>query len=322
MTREEVTLAYQLMLGREPESQAVVDSLCAAAQSPEALRQLFVSSPEFVKLMGSLLAQPQAVRQRHPYNLPKMPVQTEVSDDVLAQMFDRIHKQWDHLGNTEPYWSVITQPQYYQADFAAHRQAFYNSGNHNCQTFLAALRRSGVNPANLHTCLEVGCGVGRVTGYLAKAFGQVIAADISAKHLELAKTHLAEQNIHNVTLAHWPTVQHMQQTQPVDAVFSLITLQHNPPPVMAWMLRTLLGQLRSGGVAYIQLPTYRNGYLFEAERYLHSTPPNTLEMHYLPQPDVFAIVQSANCQCLEVREDDAIGSEDKMLSNTFLIQKR
>jgi SAM-dependent methyltransferase len=322
ITKEEAVLAYRLMLGRDPENDEVLNSICQNTQSTHALRDVFVKSPEFQQRMGELLKQPQAVRHRHPYTLPKIPVETEVSVEALDQMFERIHKEWDHLGTTEPFWSVVTQPQYYQAEFEAHREQFYTSGNHSCQVFLAAIRRSGVSPADLNTCLEVGCGVGRVTGYLAGAFSKVIACDISKPHIDLAQQYLQAKEIRNVELVHWHTVQQMQQLPQVDAIFSVITLQHNPPPVMAWMLRTLLGHLRSGGVAHIQLPTYRNGYMFEAERYLHSTPPSTLEMHFLPQPDVFKIIEAANCRCLEIREDGMVGDEDKMLSNSFLIQKK
>jgi 2-polyprenyl-3-methyl-5-hydroxy-6-metoxy-1,4-benzoquinol methylase len=281
-----------------------------------------MSSPEFMRRMGSALERPQANHHRHPFNLPKIPVETQVSAEVLDQMFERIHRQWDHLGATEPYWSVVTQPQNYLAEFDQNREQFYASGNGSCQTFLATLRRCDINPAQLETCLEVGCGVGRVTGYLAGAFGKVIATDISAKHLDLAKTHLAEKGVQNVELQHWHNVDQMRQLPQVDAIISVITLQHNPPPIMAWMLTMLLSHLRSGGVAYVQIPTYRNGYLFEVDRYLASTPPDTLEMHYLPQPDLFRLIADANCVCLEMREDGMLSDEDQMLSNTFLIQKQ
>lgn len=321
VTPEEVTLAYRLFLGRDPESLDVVNSLCQNTQSVAELRAVFLKSPEFVQRMGEQLGQPQSVRHRHPFHLPRIPVETLVPDDQLAAMFERIHQEWEHLGRTEPYWSVVTQPQYYQAEFAQHREQFFTSGNHSCQLFLAALRRAGINPAQLNTCLEVGCGVGRVTGYLAGAFTQVLAADISQGHLDLAQAHLAEKSITNVQLQHWTHLGQISQGPQVDAIFSLITLQHNPPPIMAWMLKALLERLRSGGVAYLQIPTYRNGYMFEVQRYLQSTPPNTLEMHFLPQPDVYQLVAESGCQCLEVREDGMVGDEDKMLSNTFLIQK-
>lgn len=322
VTPEEVSHAYKLFLGREPENADVVASYCQSAQTLDQLSRTFMSSPEFMRRLGSTLEKTPSNRHRHPFNLPKIPVETQVSAEVLDLMFERIHKQWDHLGATEPYWSVVTQPQNYMADFDQHREQFYASGNGTCQTFLATLRRSGINPAQLDTCLEVGCGVGRVTGYLAGAFSKVIAADISGKHIELAKVHLAAKGVQNVELQHWHNVDQMRQLPQVDAIMSVITLQHNAPPIMAWMIATLLSHLRSGGVAYLQIPTYKNGYLFEAERYLASTPPDTLEMHYLPQPELFRLFAEANCQCLEVREDGMVSDEDQMLSNTFLVQKR
>lgn len=320
-TPEQVTLAYQLFLGRDPENTDVVNNLCQTAQTVKQLRDIFLKSPEFIQRMGEVLDKPQAIRHRHPFTLPKIPVETAVSDQAMDQMFERIHLEWEHLGKTEPYWSVVTQPQYYQAEFASHSEQFYTSGKYSADVFLAALRRCGVNPAQLSICLEVGCGVGRVTWALAAAFNKLIAADISRYHLNLAESYLNGKGVQNVEYQHWHRVQAIRQLPMLCAIFSVITLQHNPPPVMAWMLKELLGKLRPGGVACIQLPTYRNGYVFEVERYLHSTPPNTLEMHYLPQPDVFRIMTQAGCHLLEVREDGMVGAEDQMLSNTFLFQK-
>ena len=320
-TKEEVILAYQLMLGREPESEAVVNNLCQTAHSPSQIRDVFIKSPEFVKSMSELVGKPQAVRQRHPYTLPKIPVETRVTDELLSKMFERIQTEWEHLGETEPYWSVVTQPQYYLREFEKHRDEFYVSGSYSSLIFVAALKRCGVNPAKLHTCLEVGCGVGRVTEHLVKVFAQVIATDISDHHIQIAQVHLQAKAADNVELVHWQSIEQLRHLPQVDAVFSVITLQHNPPPVMAWMASQLLACLNPGGVAYLQIPSYRAGYLFEVERYMNSTPPNTLEMHFLPQQAVFQIIQASGCLCLEVREDGMVGDESNMLSNTYVIQK-
>ncbi len=321
VTPEEVSHAYKLFLGREPENADVVASYCQSAQTLEQLSWTFMSSPEFIRRLGSTLEKTPSKRHRHPFNLPKIPVEIEVSAEVLEQMFERIRMQWEHLGATEPYWSIVTQPQNYMVEFDQHSEQFHASGNSTCQTFLATLRRSGINPDQLDTCLEVGCGVGRVTRYLAEAFSKVIATDISGKHLELAETHLASKGLLNIELQHWQNLDQLRNLPKCDAIISVITLQHNPPPIMAWMISTLLLQLRAGGVAYLQIPTYKNGYLFEVERYLACPPPDTLEMHYLPQPELFRLFAEANCRCLEVREDGMVSEEDQMLSNTFLIQK-
>jgi 2-polyprenyl-3-methyl-5-hydroxy-6-metoxy-1,4-benzoquinol methylase len=322
ITKEEVTLAYRLILGREPENADVVENYSHTVHSLKDLRNEFLKSPEFVSQMAEALQNPQFVRQRHPFNLPKIPVEAKVADDVLAQMFKRTADAWEHLGFTEPYWSVLTQPQYTVERFSQNSDQFYESGGPLFRTFLATLKRNGYNPTDLHTCLEVGCGVGRMTGYLAETFSKVIAADVSGQHLVMAKNYLTSQNISNVELMHWQSLQQVHQLPQVDVVLSVITLQHNPPPIMAWLLAQLLNSLKPGGVAFVQLPTYRNGYMFEAERYLHTPQENKIEMHFLPQADVFEVIETANCRCLEIREDGMVGEEDKMLSNSFLIQKK
>jgi 2-polyprenyl-3-methyl-5-hydroxy-6-metoxy-1,4-benzoquinol methylase len=319
---QDVHLAYQLFLGREPESEAVVNSLCQNTHSIEQLRDAFLKSPEFIQFASQLVEKPQVVRQRHPFHLPRIPVETEVSEDVLKKMFERIHQEWEQLGKTEPHWSVVTQPKYYKTEFGSHSDEFYLSGDHATQLLLSTLRRCGVNPNQLKSCLDIGCGVGRVTSHLSAVFEKVIAVDISEAHLSIAQSYLASKNIKNVELQHCANFDQIRKMPEVDLIYSLITFQHNPPPVMVWMLREVLSHLRSGGAAFIQIPTYRTGYMFEVERYLHSTPPNTMEMHFLPQHEIFRIIEESNCHALEIREDGMVGAEDSMLSNTFVIQKR
>ena len=321
LSSEEVILAYRLFLGRDPESQDVVNNLCQTVHDVAQLREIFMQSPEFVEGMSRALGQEVNVRRHHPFTNSHIPVEVAVSEELMGRMFERIHGEWSALGVTEPYWSVVTQPQYYQDQFEANKQQFDISGDGLCYLFLSALRRNGVNPNEIQSIFELGCGVGRITAYLAKQFNKVIAADISLPHLDLAKAYLAKEAISNVELLHLKNMQAFDSLPQVDAVYTVITLQHNPPPVSAWILRNLLGSLKPGGVAYFQMPTYKNGYLFEAERYLNTPPPSTFEMHFLPQPDVFKIIAESHCHCLEVREDGMVGNEDQMLSNTFLVQK-
>eukprot|EP01032_Pedospumella_encystans_P008667 gene8667-10260_t len=321
LTHDDVVLAYRLMLGRDPENADVVNNLCQTVHTVAKLREVFIGSAEFQQRMGELLGSQQFVRQRHPFTMPSIPVEVGVSREALAQMFERIHQAWEYLGETDPYWSVVTQPQYHMDQFDSHKDQFFKSGKYSADLFFAALRRNHVNPNLIGLCLEVGCGVGRVTNYLAQTVERVLGADISAHHLEIARDHLAKEGRSNVTLKQLTDIRSLNDLPPVDAIFSVITLQHNPPPVIAWMLRTLLGCLKPSGVAYLQIPTYRNGYLFEADRYLNTPPTKSLEMHFLPQHEIFKIVDEAGCRCLEIREDSMVGEESKMLSNTFVFQK-
>ena len=101
----------------------------------------------------------------------------------------------------------------------------------------------------------------------------------------------------------------------------MIVLQHNPPPVMRWLLQTILHRLKAGGLGFLQLPTIGGSYAFEAAAYLRQQADTTLmEMHVLPEEIVLEVPGETGCQRLKEREHDCIG-DSTLLSKTFLVQK-
>lgn len=318
---EDITLAYQLFLGREPENEGVINQLITSASSMAELRDLFLKSPEFISHLEDFHKLNLKLHPRHPFTLPAIPVEVLCNSEQLDAMHARIAKEWEHLGEIDPYWSVITQPHYRIQEFDSNREQFHKSGKHTEDVFLRTLRRCGINPSLLQTCLDMGCGVGRVTLHLAKSFSNIIGVDISGAHLKLAEKHAHDLNISNIEWVHFKQYDQLKSINKVDAIISVIVLQHNPPPVIFILIKDLLSLLNPGGAAYFQLPTYRNGYLFEVDRYLNSKPPQTLEMHFLPQRYVFKAIHESNCTLLEVREDTMTGSEGEILSNSFVVQK-
>jgi SAM-dependent methyltransferase len=97
------------------------------------------------------------------------------------------------------------------------------------------------------------------------------------------------------------------------------SMQHNPPPVIAYILRHLLRRLRPNGVAYLQVPTYCEGYEFRLPDYLASQA-GEMEMHVLPQRHIFDIAAEEGCRTVEVCTDNYAGGPG-LISNTLLIQK-
>lgn len=319
--KNDVRLGYRFLLGRDPESEDVVNDLCQSTNSISEVRETLMKSAECMHLMGMWLEKPVNVRYKHPQNLPYIPVEVEVDEGKLNSLFDRIKSQWLKLGKEDPYWSVITQPKYSKDQISQTMADFYNSGKTFHQIFISTLKRNDINPENLKSCLEVGCGVGRLTQYLCASFEKVVASDISTFHIDLAKEHLRSQGFDNLEFLAFNSLDDFMRLPKVDLVQSVITIQHNPPPVMNWMLKMILRCLNQNGVAFLQIPTYRSGYFFECDRDLNNSPTFRLEMHFLPQRFVFKTIAQEGCVCLEVREDNMVGEESSMLSNTFLIQK-
>jgi hypothetical protein len=101
----------------------------------------------------------------------------------------------------------------------------------------------------------------------------------------------------------------------------MIVLQHNPPPIMAMVLRRAFACLRSGGLAVFQVPTYAPRYRFQTGSYLRSgVPTSGIEMHFFPQSKLFELVATSGCRMVEVVEDAFVG-DPKWLSNTFVVAK-
>lgn len=258
-----------------------------------------------------------------PLNTPPIRIDTEVQAEGLDQLLAHTEQTWTRLGELEPHWSVISAERFRQAELDANRTEFYASGQGDVDTFLAFLARNEVETAGFRKVLEYGCGVGRVTRYLAQRFPEVVACDISPSHLMQADQYLRECGIENVSCVRIRNLASIDGPPDLDVVFCVIVLQHNPPPVMVAILQRTLARLRPGGVAYFQVPTHAVDYSFNVSDYLaHGLGAGHIEMHYLPQRRVFQIARDFACDVLEVREDDWVGRRHVELSNTFLLRKR
>lgn len=318
-TREEVVSAYQLLLGREPENEAVVERLRASSPDLATLRQRFLKSAEFQKRLRPHLPRSLA---RPPRQSPPMEIDLDVPPAKLARLFAKTGKQWHHLGATEPHWSVLANEAFRKDRFGGNREAFYRSGEADVKALIAAVERAGVPFERRCRVLELGCGVGRITAHLARIAREVVGVDISAAHLQLARQYADEQALATVRFEQLRSVDGLATLGTFDVVFTVIVLQHNPPPVIARLLRDLLATLRPGGLAFFQVPTYRVGYRFRIDDYLAQDNETQMEMHCLPQAALFELLHASGCRLLDLREDDAIGQPDVCISNTLLVQKQ
>lgn len=315
---QDVVNAYRLILGREPESDELVNRYATEISDLNALRDLFLSSNEFRHQFEHVYT-PQ--RSRRGFFGPSMKVELNVEPEQMAKLYAKTAAQWNHLGETEPYWSVITQENYLQSRFQQSREVFFATGEQEAQVLDSTLERHLIEPRTWGRCVELGCGVGRVTGALARRYGEVVALDISAPHLRLAEDELQKQGVKNVTYKQLTSLEQTQELGQIDLFYSKIVLQHNPPPVIAVLLKNLLTSLSLGGIGFFQIPVFKAGYKFLIEPYLEEDNQTNMEMHFIPQAELLKLVANSGCRVCELYEDDAIGTSASMVSNTLLVQK-
>lgn len=216
-----------------------------------------------------------------------MYIEATCSKQDLAVLFQHIQDTWQHLGEDEPYWSVITSDEFHSTNIDAVRDKFYASGRADVERMHASLERNGIDYSRFTSCLEYGCGLGRVTRWLCERFEVVYGYDISRTHLKGTKEYLRELGIRNALLRHVERVDQVLKLPKAHVVYSILVLQHNPPPLIRLMIRSFTKALHSGGVAFFQVPTYRLDYSFSVQRYLKEDVKSNemMEMHILPQKE-------------------------------------
>jgi SAM-dependent methyltransferase len=160
--------------------------------------------------------------------------------------------EWIRWGKEDPLWAVAawkgkeksgTDP-WTDADFYAHGEAQWAL----CQK---AWRRYGLSE---QSCLEIGCGAGRITRWLAEGFQRVEGVDVSAEMLEYARRNIPARNL-TLTLTEGDTLPSAAAT--VDAVFSTFVFQHLEYPADGLKLFSEIHRvLRPTGTAMIHLPIF------------------------------------------------------------------
>jgi SAM-dependent methyltransferase len=314
VSRFDILAAYRLMLGREP-SDAEIDTW-AAIPSLEALRQTFIDSYEFQALLERL--HPATGERRLPLALPPLSIAWETDGPSEQALLEYVEATWTALGNVEPHWSVLGSAHFKASEIAANRAEFYGSGAYDLGIIESVLARHGLRAEAFHRVVEYGCGVGRVTLHLARVFRDVLALDISVSHIGLAREAALESGVTNVQFR-LVTGTDFGMDGPFDLWFSRIVLQHNPPPIIARILRRMFSLLAPEGLAIFQLPSYAPGYGFDVAGYLGKPNSHEIEVHCLPQAVVFALAREAGCVCLDVRED--LDMEFPWLSHTYVFQR-
>ncbi|MBD2721855.1 class I SAM-dependent methyltransferase [Hymenobacter armeniacus] len=167
--------------------------------------------------------------------------------------------------------------------------------------------------------IELGCGTGKNTEWLAAKAAQVTAVDFSAEMLARAQAKLASANVR---------FQPADVTQPwrwappaVDLVTCSLMLEHIPD--LSAVFQQCGRALRPSGLLYVgELHPFKQ-YLGSKARYLADGTEVTVECHTHHLSDYLAAALAHGLQCVELREffdaDDCRGVP-RIIS--FLFQKK
>lgn len=320
---EETVIAalYQGVLGRTPQRPEIEHHVQALADTDlTTVVAAFVRSPEFGR--RNAIENPGFVRLNFEVGHP---VETLLDPAALDRIWAHTSQVWRGLGETNALWSVITDDSL-RADrnlTPAQVNAFYKGGRGDIDYIRAFVRRAGHQMSDFAVAVEYGCGVGRVTHWLAKEFAHIHAYDISTSHLDAARGYLDRKGIGNVTFHLVEKRNDLASLTDFDFFVSMIVLQHNPPPVIMDILERAFRGLNVNGLAVFQVPTYHREYQFDQESYWAKVAQRQeMEMHFVPQRAILTLADRCGMVPLEVRNDHLIGMHADAISSTFVLRKR
>ena len=165
------------------------------------------------------------------------------------------NKEWKQWGQDDPLWGVASWANKQKGgDSPWTEEEFYALGESDFQDFFHHWRHYGVN---LQSCLEIGCGAGRITRQLANTFAQVHAVDISEDMIRYAQKAVgANVQFSVIDGLHLP-----QTDRSVKAIFSVLVLQHlDDVETGLSYFREFFRVLDAGGTLMIQIPLYNFPY--------------------------------------------------------------
>ena len=158
-------------------------------------------------------------------------------------MTDRATRDWNTLGETQPYFAVLTADRFLTERMSdTDREAFFASGEADVAQIFDLI---GIQPKS---ALDFGCGVGRLTKALTKRVDRVAGVDAAESMLRIAR-----ENVPNATFST------AIPNERFDLIVSLIVFQHIPVKRGEALLDELLARLENGGVAALHFTFRRPG---------------------------------------------------------------
>lgn len=293
-----ITWAYRLFFDRAPDE----NELAEAREWTDwaQIRHHFLDSEEF-NARDDIATRP-ALTGLEPANR----IEQTCDEEQLALLLQ-------HVAATRSRLNEVAEP------MSAETRARYRaSGEQDVQRLRASLARNGLELSADVCCLELGCGPGRMTYALSQMCGELLAMDMSAPRLKQAQDYLDEKAVSNVGLRRLASIDDLDDLGPLDLFVSIHVLQHNPPPVINAVLTHVFASLAPGGIAWFQVPTWREGYQFQLREYLSgSLGRNDTEAHVLPQQQILEAARQHGLRVVEILEDRA--PRPGLRLNTFLL---
>lgn len=168
---------------------------------------------------------------------------------IPGESMSRSKNKWNKLATENARYYVLTD-----MGEKITEEEFRRAGEKDFKELIAEDELLKKNLGNFKdkTALEIGCGIGRITDFIAQNFKKVFAIDISEEMVAMGKERL--KNHKNIEFIANDGRKYPVKDSSVDLVFSYIVFQHMPnKKVVEENIKEIKRVLKDAGIAKIQL---------------------------------------------------------------------
>lgn len=208
----------------------------------------------------------------------------------MSKDFEKLYEDWRKIGEQKPYWGVLTNDPFLPENIDDNIENFYAMGRKDIEHLRKVSGKLDFSFEGKRV-LDFGCGVGRLSFAMVPYAASIVGVDISEGMLEKARRASEYDNVEFVQSSEDLTKLNLGH---FDGIISLLTLQHNRPPLIRKFVEQLLQLLNPGGHAFLHIHTDAPKRDFGgALESIESMEP--MEMHYLPRAEVEKIGSENDC---------------------------
>ncbi len=171
----------------------------------------------------------------------------------ISRVSSNTDRTWECYGDQNPYYGVLTDPKYLADRITdENRAAFFVTGDEHVEHVLDLISRTMGPDFALHSVLDFGCGVGRLTIPFAQHANVVVGVDISASMLAEARANAAHLQRANVDFFESDDELSLA-TGRYSLVHSYVVLQHIPLARGMGLVEQLVDRVEPGGVGALHV---------------------------------------------------------------------
>jgi SAM-dependent methyltransferase len=167
--------------------------------------------------------------------------------------FKTAARTWEAFGESDPFFGVLSDPTKHGGRWDP--DEFFASGRAHVAKLLRTLSDAGAT-FQPGTCLDFGCGPGRLTVPLSASFQRTVGVDVARPMIEAARRFRPQSASCEFVVNLHPDLRSFESGT-FDVVHSCLVLQHIPPDVTLRYIAEFFRVAKPGGVVVFQLPAVR-----------------------------------------------------------------